>query len=1010
MKSYNLGFLNKLIALLLLTSLSLFASIGKITAVNGQVSIERGGKSIEAKAGVELNQKDTIKSKASSNAQLVFADQTVITVGPNSSFGIDEYINDDKNPSAKFKAGDGAFKAITGKIGKLAPDKFKVETKTATIGIRGTRLIIISAAGVETYACTKGTITAIPKTAPMAPPVSGAPVAPAQQQQQQEPVIIIIKSGQMTTSKGGQIEPPRMYSPTELKQLEKSTETGTKTSASGQPANSQTQTTTTGTQTAVMQEEPKTPVVVLQGSVVEGLIGNILANVNDLKSSAIAEVGTKKLEDILNSLTAEERKIVNEIISSSPSTVISQETASAVADYVSPYMALAKDIDSMSPVGVGQTRTITHAGTTETFTMSYYNDDGEAYAWSRQVNMVDELNNPITKYQYITSLDMVNALKNHISISSQSYADVMIYLPSFSETYPFYASFNGIGFVHDYIDVPLELSKIGKTISAVDASTLVNSFIIRFPFADGYTYSATAFDPVRNRWTMENTDASRLSYLTTFDAIRPLASNPNLYTANLKGLIPSTHTPYGEIVVFETLVPQALSANAPLQNQVFIYTQYGSNGVSDATKLGNNIFVKTGTDSLTFAASNGMFSNQGGSLVQGGSVIAGKIDNTNAIGGLHFDMQTGAQYLTDVVLAHGNDQYLWSGMGGPDYTSDLLAYLIHKNSDSTTDVYKKVASDLSLVKKPTYGWGFAGTGTTIMQADTINGFMSGYETISGKYILKELTLKVSDLAFATNNLLAANDGISGVLDSDRAPGMAIIGSPAMSGSFVSEDIQTLIIKGDSASSKGISINSAAAPFYDMAFASLPDKVSGSTLEYVDDASSWGYWLAREATASTSNVAVGFWVAGIDTAVGVLNSYRTGATVANYAGHVLGNLDSGGIKDTIRLDGGNFINFNVNFGGSNPVQLTGIGFTTVGGTTISGSGITTSSSKIGGVDPSSATIPLNNFQGTASWGASNFQYFGKFFGPEANSMGGNWAGTFNGGSTKGVGVFKAGRTN
>ena len=624
--------------------------------------------------------------------------------------------------------------------------------------------------------------------------------------------------------------------------------------------------------------------------------------------------------------------------------------------------------------------------------------------------MVDELNNPITKYQYITSLDMVNALKNHISISSQSYADVMIYLPSFSETYPFYASFNGIGFVHDYLDVPLELSKIGKTISAVDASTLVNSFIIRFPFADGYTYSATAFDPVRNRWTMENTDAGRLSYLTTFDAIRPLASNPNLYTANLKGLIPSTHTPYGEIVVFETLVPQALSANAPLQNQVFIYTQYGSNGVSDATKLGNNIFVKTGTDSLTFAASNGMFSNQGGSLVQGGSVIAGKIDNTNAIGGLHFDMQTGAQYLTDVVLAHGNDQYLWSGMGGPDYTSDLLAYLIHKNSDSTTDVYKKVASDLSLVKKPTYGWGFAGTGTTIMQADTINGFMSGYETISGKYILKELTLKVSDLAFATNNLLAANDGISGVLDSDRAPGMAIIDSPAMSGSFVSEDIQTLIIKGDSASSKGISINSAAAPFYDMAFASLPDKVSGSTLEYVDDASSWGYWLAREATASTSNVAVGFWVAGIDTAVGVLNSYRTGATVANYAGHVLGNLDSGGIKDTIRLDGGNFINFNVNFGGSNPVQLTGIGFTTVGGTTISGSGITTSSSKIGGVDPSSAAIPLNNFQGTASWGASNFQYFGKFFGPEANSMGGNWAGTFNGGSTKGVGVFKAGRTN
>ena len=48
MKSYNLGFLNRLIALLVLCSVSLFASIGKITAVNGQVSIERGGKTIEA--------------------------------------------------------------------------------------------------------------------------------------------------------------------------------------------------------------------------------------------------------------------------------------------------------------------------------------------------------------------------------------------------------------------------------------------------------------------------------------------------------------------------------------------------------------------------------------------------------------------------------------------------------------------------------------------------------------------------------------------------------------------------------------------------------------------------------------------------------------------------------------------------------------------------------------------------------------------------------------------------
>lgn len=44
-------------------------------------------------------------------------------------------------------------------------------------------------------------------------------------------------------------------------------------------------------------------------------------------------------------------------------------------------------------------------------------------------------------------------------------------------------------------------------------------------------------------------------------------------------------------------------------------------------------------------------------------------------------------------------------MGGPDATSDLLAYFIHKNTDGTSEVYKKIASDLTVVKKPTYGWG-----------------------------------------------------------------------------------------------------------------------------------------------------------------------------------------------------------------------------------------------------------------------------------------------------------------
>lgn len=123
--------------LLLLSATLSFASIGKISALNGDVSITRDSKVVKAVAGTTLEQKDIVKSSKGSTAQIVFNDNTVITVGSATTFKVEEYLFDEKTPNAKFKV-EGSFKTITGKIGKIAPDKFKLETKTATIGIRGT--------------------------------------------------------------------------------------------------------------------------------------------------------------------------------------------------------------------------------------------------------------------------------------------------------------------------------------------------------------------------------------------------------------------------------------------------------------------------------------------------------------------------------------------------------------------------------------------------------------------------------------------------------------------------------------------------------------------------------------------------------------------------------------------------------------------------------------------------------------------------------------------------------
>ncbi len=188
-----------LTALLFFAS-SLFASVGKISAVNGDVSIVRAAKTIKAVAGAAIEEKDTLKSAKGSAAQLVFNDNTVITVGSATVFSVEEYVFGDKEPKARFNVGEGSFKAITGKIGKIAPDKFKLETKTATIGIRGTHIIGSFYSDILTVACAKGAIT-VTANIPGAQP-------------------IIVPQGQITRATADGVEPPRPFTPGELKNLQ----------------------------------------------------------------------------------------------------------------------------------------------------------------------------------------------------------------------------------------------------------------------------------------------------------------------------------------------------------------------------------------------------------------------------------------------------------------------------------------------------------------------------------------------------------------------------------------------------------------------------------------------------------------------------------------------------------------------------------------------------------------------------------------------------------------------
>lgn len=200
-----------IVSFIALTTLS-FASVGRITVINGDISVLRASKTIKASSGFALEEKDSIKSTKGSTAQLVFNDNTVITVGSNTTFSVQEYSSDASSPKARFAIAEGSFKAITGKIGKIAPDKFKMETKTATIGIRGTTLLgKVSSDGELTVACTRGAITVTP-VPQISASGSGTQMLTASQ--------TVVNQGQYTKSKNGNVEPPKQLTPGDLINLQ----------------------------------------------------------------------------------------------------------------------------------------------------------------------------------------------------------------------------------------------------------------------------------------------------------------------------------------------------------------------------------------------------------------------------------------------------------------------------------------------------------------------------------------------------------------------------------------------------------------------------------------------------------------------------------------------------------------------------------------------------------------------------------------------------------------------
>jgi hypothetical protein len=117
---------------------------GIVRTVVGSPLIVRGGAVRPATKGTLVEKGDTIRTDAKSTVGLVFSDDTLISMGPGSEVVIDDYLFEPEADRLSFVARvlRGTMNYLSGQIARLSPRSVRLLMPTATVGVRGTHVLI----------------------------------------------------------------------------------------------------------------------------------------------------------------------------------------------------------------------------------------------------------------------------------------------------------------------------------------------------------------------------------------------------------------------------------------------------------------------------------------------------------------------------------------------------------------------------------------------------------------------------------------------------------------------------------------------------------------------------------------------------------------------------------------------------------------------------------------------------------------------------------------------------
>ena len=128
-------------ALVIASPLARAQVVGKVLAASGEVVAQRPDGSTRALlANAVVERGDTVVTGTDSAAQLQFLDGALVTLQAETRFRIDDYSYADGSAQDRsiFSLLRGGLRTLSGLIGKVRHDAYRMETPVATVGIRGT--------------------------------------------------------------------------------------------------------------------------------------------------------------------------------------------------------------------------------------------------------------------------------------------------------------------------------------------------------------------------------------------------------------------------------------------------------------------------------------------------------------------------------------------------------------------------------------------------------------------------------------------------------------------------------------------------------------------------------------------------------------------------------------------------------------------------------------------------------------------------------------------------------